>query len=101
VHRLPRLARPSGFALVRWLGVVVVLGVAFAYIQPIRSFFQAKQDVAHEKAVRTALLHQQASLRHRLDLVESDDFIAREARRIGLVRPGERLFIVKGVEPAS
>ena len=27
----------------------------------------------------------------------SDAALAREARRLGLVRPGERLFIVKGI----
>jgi hypothetical protein len=40
-------------------------------------------------------------LRHRLELVETDDFLAREARRIGLVRPGEHLYIVRGLGPTG
>ena len=40
-------------------------------------------------------------LERRLEFTGTDAFIEREARRLGLVRPGERLFIVKGVESAK
>ena len=39
-----------------------------------------------------------AALERRLSLTDKTDFVEREARRLGLVRPGERLFIVKGIE---
>jgi hypothetical protein len=84
--------------LVRWLGVAVILAIAVAYVQPIRSYYRAKDDLARKRETRTALLRKQAALRHRLDLVATDDFIAREARRIGLVRPGEHLYVVRGLD---
>jgi cell division protein FtsB len=75
-----------------------VLAIAIAYVQPIRAYFDAKDDVAERRAERSALLREQAELRHELALTETDPFLEREARRLGLVRPGEQLFIVKGAE---
>lgn len=93
---LPR--RPH---VLRWLGAAVVLAIAIAYVQPIRAYFDAKSDVVTRKAERSSLLHEQARLREELALTETDAFLEREARRLGLVRPGEQLFIVKGAEGAD
>jgi hypothetical protein len=87
--------------LVRWLGIAVVLAICAAYVQPIRSYFHARDDLARQRQLHSALLDKQAVLRHRLELVETDDFLAREARRIGLVRPGEHLYIVRGLGPTG
>ena len=93
---LPR--RPH---VLRWLGAAVVLAIAIAYVQPIRAYFDAKDDVATRKVERSVLLREQAELRKELALTETDAFLEREARRLGLVRPGEQLFIVKGAEGAD
>jgi ATP-binding cassette subfamily F protein uup len=58
----------------------------------------AQERVAERKAELTRLDRQNARLQQQLALSDKDAFIEREARRLGLVRPGERLFIVKGVE---
>jgi hypothetical protein len=47
---------------------------------------------------RRRAAREQQTLERRLEFTGTDAFIEREARRLGLVRPGERLFIVKGVE---
>lgn len=94
--RLP--SRPRSLRLTRVLGLAVICAVAVAYVQPVRAYFDANDELDHQHAIRTALLHQQAALRERLDQAGTDDFVIREARRIGLVLPGEQLFIVKGVE---
>jgi cell division protein FtsB len=86
------------FALLRWLGVAVVCAIAVAYVQPIRAYFDAKADVASHRAERAALVAKRAKLNRRLALAGTDDFIEREARRLGFVRPGERLFIIQGLE---
>jgi hypothetical protein len=36
-------------------------------------------------------------LQHQLADASTPEALQREARRLGLVRPGERLFIVKGI----
>jgi len=40
---------------------------------------------------------QQEQLQRRLATVGTGDQLIREARRLGLVKPGERLFIVRGI----
>jgi hypothetical protein len=75
-----------------------VCAIAIAYVQPIRAYMDARTDVAERRAEKRALLRRQAALEHRLELAGGEAFVEREARRLGLVRPGERLFVVKGVE---
>jgi cell division protein FtsB len=85
--------------MLRWLGIAVVLAIAIAYVQPIRAYLEARGDVAERRIERDALLRRQAVLERQLELASTDEFLVREARRsLGLVRPGERLFIVSGLE---
>ncbi len=95
--RSPRASRRS-FAILRLLGVAVVLAIAIGYVQPVRAYFSAKSDVAVHRAEKAALVRKQQTLKQRLALAGTAEFVEREARRIGLVKPGERLFIVGGVE---
>jgi cell division protein FtsB len=43
------------------------------------------------------LQQQQRTLEHQLATVGTGDGLIREARKLGLVKPGEQLFIVKGI----
>jgi hypothetical protein len=38
------------------------------------------------------------ALQDRLQFSAGSDALAREARRLGFIRPGEHLFIVKGIQ---
>ena len=96
---MPRRKRPSRSSLaLRWLGVAVFAVIAFSYIHPLRSYQAARARVHERKAELSVLERENAQLGHRLALADEDAFIEQEARRLGLVQPGERLFIVKGVE---
>lgn len=83
--------------LLRWLGVAVVGFVAFLYSQPVRSYLSTR-DTLTERAQEVRVLRTQ-KLRLQQQLLESDtpEMLTREARRLGYVKPGERLFIVKGI----
>lgn len=83
--------------LLFWLGVAVVGAIGIGYLQPIRAYLGTRADVEKARAERTALLRQQGELRRRLALAGTDEFMTREARKLGLVVPGEELFIVKGL----
>jgi cell division protein FtsB len=96
---MPRRRRPSRSSLaLRWLGVVVVVAIGLAYVHPLRNFNDAKERVAERRTELTALEREIADLDRQIALSSEEEFLEREARRLGLVRPGERLFIVKGVE---
>jgi hypothetical protein len=95
-RRLRRLSRPR--FLFRWLGAAVVCAIAVAYVQPLSAYRDAREEVTKRRVEKAALLREQARLRHRLELAGTDAFVEREARRLGLVRPGERLYVVKGID---
>jgi cell division protein FtsB len=96
---MARRRRPSASTLaLRWLGVAVIAAIAFGYVQPLRAYFDARAQVEARRADIAALERERRTLERRLEFTGTDDFIEREARKLGLVRPGERLFIVKGIE---
>jgi cell division protein FtsB len=77
------------------LGLIVV--PVYLYYQPLSSYFDTRADLAAQRAEVEALLSAKTQLERRLAVSTTVDATRREARRIGYVRPGERLFIVKGI----
>ena len=79
----------SGRRRLRLLWAVAIVGVSvYLYYRPIASYLETRNDLATSRAdVETLRLVNSTSV----------DSIEREARRIGYVKPGERLFVVKGI----
>lgn len=91
--------KPSRSALaLRWAGAAVLVLIALAYVHPLSAYRHAQGEVATRQAAIGRLELENARLAGRLALADKSAFVEREARRLGLVRPGERLFIVNGVE---
>jgi cell division protein FtsB len=87
--------RPSrSTLLLRWLAVGVLTVIAVSYVQPLRSYRAAKAEVDRRQAEVSVLEREKRTLDARLESARSDEFVEREARKLGLVRPGEFLFIV-------
>jgi cell division protein FtsB len=76
----------------------VLLAVAIGYIQPVRAYQDASANVAAREAEVEQMASGNARLEQRIAETQTAEFVAREARKLGLVRPGERLFIVTGIE---
>ena len=88
---------PRGRFLLRWLAVAIVGFVAFLYSQPLRSYLSTR-DAVESRAQEVRLLRaQKLRLQRRLADSDTPEALMREARRLGYVKPGERLFIVKGI----
>ncbi len=71
--------------------------MAFLYYRPLSSYVETRRELADRHAEVAQLRAAKARLQRRLELTTSPTALAREARRIGYVKPGERLFIVKGI----
>jgi cell division protein FtsB len=72
--------------------------VAFLYAQPLSSYVDTRSQLAKRQAEVVGLRAEKERLVVRLAQTTSVDALARDARLIGRVRPGEQLFIVKGVD---
>ena len=70
---------------------------AYLYYQPLSSYFDTKSDLAEARAEVEALQVAKHELDQRLAFSTSEEATRREARRIGYIRPGEQLYIVKGI----
>jgi cell division protein FtsB len=75
-----------------------ILGlVGFLYWHPLSTYRETRSQLAAREQEVAELRAARVVLERRLEQSTSLDALAREARRIGLVRPGEQLFIVKGI----
>jgi len=89
---------PRGRFLLRWLGVGTLAFIAFLYWQPLRTYFSTRDAVKQQSAEVRQLREQKARLQRRLAESDTAQAVTREARRLGYVVPGERLYIVKGIK---
>jgi Septum formation initiator len=79
------------------LAVGALCLVAFLYYRPLRAYVDAKRSVRERSAQVQVLEAQKRALERRLARAGSRDALIREARQLSLVKPGERLYIVKGI----
>jgi cell division protein FtsB len=81
----------------RWVALAVLAFVAFLYYQPLRTYLETRDALERRAAEVRALESQRHALEGRLAAQTSPAALIREARRLGYVKPGERLFIIKGI----
>ena len=89
---------PVGTLLRRWAVVIAVVLIGYAYYHPLRSWIETHHELSSRRADVAQLAAQKRALQQRFEASTSADALAREARRLGFVRPGEHLFIVKGIK---
>jgi cell division protein FtsB len=77
--------------------LVVLLGVVALYVGPSISFFHTYREAQARRAEVGKLQAENKRLRARRLALNNPRTLEREARRLGLVKPGERPFIVKGL----
>ena len=75
----------------------VLVLVGLLYYRPLHDYLQARSQRAVRVSAVRQLQKEQDSLRQRLRRASSLLVLAREARTLGYVRPGEHVFIVKDI----
>jgi cell division protein FtsB len=71
--------------------------VAILYWKPIHSYQHTHAVLARREADVGRLEAQQRQLKARIATVGTGQDLVREARRLGFVKHGEQLFIVRGI----
>lgn len=92
-------SRPSRLRRrLRLVWLLLVVGIAvLLYSRPLASYIETRRELGRVEAEVAALEDVRAGLERRLAASVSLEAAKREARRMGWVRPGERLFVVKGI----
>jgi cell division protein FtsB len=77
--------------------VLVLFGVMVSYLNPVVNLFEAWQGSKSSEAQLAQLKQERLELTRRLREVSSPATLEREARRLGMVKPGEHAYIVHGL----
>lgn len=72
--------------------------VALLYYRPVKSYLETRASLQQRQAEVQELRAKRGDLARRLEDADTPEALARRARKLGLVKPGEQLFIVKGIE---
>jgi hypothetical protein len=77
--------------------LAVLVGILILYIGPVRSYFATRHRAATQSAVVRALRVENTRLRERRRALSHPTTLEREARRLGMLRPGEKPYVVRGL----
>jgi cell division protein FtsB len=80
--------------VLRWVAAGAIVLVALLYARPLRSYVQTKHDLARRAAEVRSLKAERRALQHRLAESTTPEALLRQARQLGYIRPGERLFVI-------
>jgi hypothetical protein len=78
------------------LGGLALLGLL--YWKPLHTYLSTRDELQRRQAEVASLARQRRELSQQLASVGTGGALVREARGLGLVKPGERLFIVRGID---
>lgn len=84
--------------VLRWAAVATLAVVALLYYRPLRSYVETRSSLQDRQAEVRELRAKRNELARRLEEADTSEALARRARKLGLVKPGEQLFIVKGID---
>jgi cell division protein FtsB len=99
-----RVRKRVGPSRIRWdrVGrvalVLVLFGVMVSYLNPLMNLLQAWQGSRASEQQLAQLKQEKVELTQQLREVSSPATLEREARKLGMVRPGEHAYVVHGLD---
>jgi cell division protein FtsB len=81
----------------RWALIVVLGLVLYLYIGPAANWVSAYREAARKRAEVAALKVENQRLRERRRELRDPAALEREARRLGMVKAGEKAYVIEGV----
>ena len=96
---------PHGSIAIRARRIIIaglLTALLLGYVGPISGYLSQRAELRDESAKLAVLEHNRESLRHQIAALNTADVLEARARAIGLVKPGERAFLVRGaLDPAA
>ena len=98
-----RVQRRGGPSRIRWdrVGrialVLVLFGVMVSYLNPLVNLLEAWQGSKSSESQLAQLKQEKVELTRQLRDASGPATLEREARRLGMVKPGEHAYVVHGL----
>ena len=83
----------------RWALICVFAFVLYLYIGPARTWLATYAEAKRKREDVAALKAERAQLRARKRQLERAGAVEREARKLGMVKAGEKRYVVQGLAP--
>ncbi len=86
---------------IRWdrvarIGLLVMLGgILLLYVSPAKHWWEQSHTASSQQAELEALQAENQQLTHRVRTLANPDTLEQEARRLGMVKVGERSFVIE------
>ena len=84
----------------RWALLFVLALVLYLYIGPTKNWVSTWREAGEKRQEVAKLRAENERLRVRRDALKRQSSLEREARRLGMVKAGERMYIVEGLPEA-
>jgi cell division protein FtsB len=81
----------------RWALIGVFALVLYLYIGPARTFVSTWLEAKQKREAVATLRAENRELRARREALERPGALEREARRLGMVKAGEKEYVVRGL----
>ncbi len=81
----------------RLLLLLVLVGIVSLYVGPLHSYWSTRHEAQAKRNAVQRLQDENARLRERRTALRAKGTMEKEARKLGMVRPGERPYSVSGL----
>jgi cell division protein FtsB len=83
----------------RWALIAVLGLVLYLYVGPAATWVSTYREAERKRAEVAALAAENRKLRERRRALRDRDALEAEARRLGMVKAGEKSYVIEGVTP--
>ena len=83
----------------RWALIAVLAFVVYLYIGPAATWVSTYREAGRKRAEVAALKDENRRLRERRRELRDPQALEREARRLGMVKAGEKSYVIEGLPP--
>jgi cell division protein FtsB len=75
--------------------VIVLFGVLVSYLNPVVNFVHSWRATQNGKQQLAQLHTENTQLKHRLAGLKDPSILEREARSVGMIKPGEQSYVIR------
>jgi len=76
-------------------------GLVFAYVGPVRDYMRQKSQLREQQIELIEARKVRDGLARQIKALEREDVLEQRARELGMVRPGETPYAVRGIKKAA
>ena len=98
-RRAPAPGRIRWDRLGRYALLTVLFAILLAYISPVTHWVRQSETASHEEAQLEELQEENARLKHRVQDLKRPLALEREARKLGMIKEGERAYVIENLDP--